>query len=137
MSLNEENPEEWLRALGEKFQKISFGGGVVGKTTQAVLALAAIWLAIIFKLSDSIVLDAILLVIGAMATATVVWWIRRTHDFAARNPLQAILSGSQFVEYHRFTAQVKGLSSPSDTALTAAGTNLPATHTGDPGAADR
>jgi hypothetical protein len=47
-----------------------------------------------------------------LAAGVFVWWVRRTHAFAERNPALALLEGSQLVEYQRFVAQPKGQSSP-------------------------
>jgi hypothetical protein len=134
---NGEPSADLLRSLGERFQNVTFGDGIVSKTTRAILGLTAIWLAIIFKLSGNLVLDVALFFSGGAITWVTVWWIRRTHAFAEKNPLQALLSGSQFVEYHRFEAQTKGLPNPGSGPLIAGGANLPAAQSGDPQKEDR
>ncbi|MDQ6867902.1 MAG: hypothetical protein M3178_05710 [Pseudomonadota bacterium] len=66
------------------------------------------------KITDSIVTDTVLFVVGAVVTSLFIWWVRKTQEFAEKNPAQAILDGAEFIEYQKFTAQVKG-SSPSIT----------------------
>jgi hypothetical protein len=90
----------------------------MGKTTQVVLALVAIWGVIIWRFSDSLVLDAMLMVAGVIATGCVCWWITSAQRFAAANPAQAMLEGAELIEYQRFEAEAKGgarLSGPMGT----------------------
>lgn len=130
-----QTPQELLRTLGENFQKMTFGGGVVGRTSHAVWGLLVIWLAIIVRLSANVLLNWVLLGGGLIITGAVIWWIKRTHTFAERNPLQAMLSGAEFVEIQRYAAQAKGLPNPENTALVAATT--PDVPSSDPKQADR
>jgi hypothetical protein len=56
-----------------------------------------------------------LIFVGVIATCILIWWVRRTHQFAKDNPAQAMLEGAQFVEYKRFEAQIKGFNSLPNT----------------------
>jgi hypothetical protein len=112
-----QSPQELIRSLSENFQKVSFGGGVVGRTAHAYWGLLAIWLVIVYRLSASVLLDGVLVGSGLIITGAVMWWVKRTHTFAERNPVQSMLSGSEFVEIQRYMAQAKGLPNPETTAL--------------------
>jgi hypothetical protein len=49
---------------------------------------------------------------GLAITAIYVWWVRKSFDFAEKNPGVALLEGAELIEYQRFEAQAKGLLSP-------------------------
>lgn len=102
------DPLELVRKLSESYRQVRFGPGVVPKTSRAMIGLLAVWVIIVWRLSADLALDTALVIVGVIATGLFVWWVRRTHDFAERNPALALLEGSQLVEYQRFTAQLKG-----------------------------
>ena len=102
------DPLQWFKRLVESQKSVRLGSGVIGKTTQAVLADIALWVGIVWKMSDSLVQNVALVLVGVIATGVLIWWIRKTHQFAKDNPAQAMLEGAQFVEYKRFEAQIKG-----------------------------
>lgn len=108
------DPSEFLKSLGQHFQRISFGGGVVNKTAYALLSVCPVWAIVAWRLSESLILDSALLMGGIFWTVSVLWWIQKTHQFAEKNPVQAMLSGTEFIEYQKFEAQAKG--SPSQGA---------------------
>jgi hypothetical protein len=76
--------------LAKLIGQASLGGGIVGKTSRAILALFGILAVVLFRLSGNPLLDVPLLVVAGVATAVFVWWICRTHEFAAKNPKSAL-----------------------------------------------
>lgn len=102
-----ENPDDIIRQIAEAGKGVRFGRGVVGKTGHAVIAVIALWGLIIWRLGDSMELNAALLAAGVVGTAVFVWWTLATQRFAERNPAQAMLEGAEFLEYQRFEAQTK------------------------------
>src|SRR6266446_1862429 len=128
-----QDPIDLVRNLGEHFRQITFGSGVVGKTSRVVWGLGAAWLIILWRLSANVVLNAFLVGGGIFATAFVVWWIRYTHQFAENNPSVALLEGAQLIEYKKFEAQVKGVPAlTGDQAKLQQDPNLPAIPASDP-----
>jgi hypothetical protein len=103
------DPLQWLKRLAESQKSVRLGTGVIGKTTQAVLAVIALWFGVVWKMSESLVQNVSLILVGVIATCILIWWIRKTHQFAKDNPAQAMLEGAEFVEYKRFEAQIKGV----------------------------
>src|SRR5579859_1743330 len=108
-----EDPYEILRRLAESYRQIRLGRGVVGKTGHATLGLFALWAIILFRLSDSWLLDSLLFGGGVIITGIYCWWTKKTHEFAEKNPGLALLEGAELIEYQRFEAQAKGLASVS------------------------
>jgi hypothetical protein len=112
------DPIDWIKRLGESYRSMRFPRGVVGKTTQAMLALLGVWAVIAWQWSDNLYRDGGLLIGGLAATGVFMWWVKATQTFAERNPAQAILDGAQFIEYKKFEAQVKGLPPSTGAVLT-------------------
>lgn len=106
------DPVEIVRRLAESFRQIKFGSGIVGKTSYLTLAVVGVWALVIWRLSGDLVLDAFLVGTAGIATAIYVWWMRRTHAFAERNPGLALLEGAHLLEYQRFVAHTKGQHPP-------------------------
>jgi hypothetical protein len=113
-----DDPNEIIRKVTEAGMGVRFGRGVVAKTGYVMGGLLAIWLAVVWKLSASLILNCFLVGAALIASALVLWWIRGTQKFAERNPAQAMLDGAEFLEYRKFEAQVKG-------DLNLAGGNVP------------
>jgi hypothetical protein len=103
------DPGAWIKKLTESYRSVRFPRGVVGKTTQAMLALLGVWVVIVWQLSDNLYRDIGLILAGLVATGVFVWWTNSSQRFAERNPAQAMLDGAEFLEYHKFEAQAKGL----------------------------
>ena len=109
-----EDPTELLRRLSESYRGIKFGRGVVGKTSYATLALFGLWGIILFRLNDAALwLDGLLLAAGVIVTAVYFWWVRATQRFAKENPSLALLEGTEFVEYEKWEAEIKGGPKPT------------------------
>lgn len=137
LPLMTQDPEELIKALGDRFQRVRLGGGVVVKTAYVVGALVVMWSAVIWRVSSSPLEDGALFSAAAIATGVAVWWINATHRFAEKNPLQAMLSGAEFVEYQRaFTAQTKDLSAQINPVLVP-DPKLPQRPSSDPSKEDR
>ena len=111
------DPENALRQLLESGRNIKFGSGVSGKTGRMMYAVLAAWAVILTRLSDNLILDAILVAVGLLVSLLGAWWVRSTQKFAERNPAQAVLDGAQFIEYKRFEAEAKGLASLGSSPL--------------------
>jgi hypothetical protein len=115
------DPVEMARRLAESFRQVRFGPGVVGKTSYVLLALIGVWALVIWRLSSDVVLDAALMLAAGVVTAICLWWMRRTHAFAEKNPGLALLEGAHLLAYQRFLAQAKGHRSPESQAMSHAG----------------
>lgn len=100
--------DEILRRISASYKSIRLPGGVIGKTTRGMLAIIGVWGLIVWKITDSIVTNSVLVLVGVAITAVFIWWVRKTHDFAEKNPAQAMLDGAEFIEYQKFTTQIKG-----------------------------
>jgi hypothetical protein len=110
MSKPNSDPDEWVKKLSEKYSSIRLArGGVVSKTGHAMLAVIATWAVIFWQLSDNAIRNISLILGGAILTGVFIWWVRSTQRFAERNPAQAMLEGAEFLEWHKFEAQAKGL----------------------------
>lgn len=116
MSNSNSDPTAWLGKLTETYGRIKFPRGVVGKTSQVMIALLILWAIIALRLSGNSWFDP-LLVVGLVATAVFIWWARSTQGFAQRNPGQAMLDGAEFLDYYKFEVQAKGLLPPGDSPL--------------------
>ncbi len=104
-----QDPNEALRSILEAGRNVRLGRGLVAKTGHAAVLNLAVWGVIAWRWTDSLVVDAGLLLIGGAATAFTVWWTNSTQRFAERNPAQAMLEGAEFLEYRRMEVQAKGL----------------------------
>ncbi|WP_441227900.1 hypothetical protein AB7813_03725 [Tardiphaga sp. 20_F10_N6_6] len=107
------DPEDVLRKLSEGYRTIRFARGVVGKTGHAAIGLLTVWAIVAWQIGDNLTKNLSLLAVGTLASAVFVWWARSTQKFAEKNPAQALLEGAELLEYQRFEAETKGLSSPN------------------------
>jgi len=73
-----------------------------------MIALLILWAFIVWRLPANASWYDPLLLIGVIATATVIWWVSSTQGWAQRNPGLAVLEGAQFLDYFRFELQAKG-----------------------------
>jgi hypothetical protein len=104
-----DDPTDILKRLSETYRSVRLGRGVVGKTGQAMLGLLGIWAIVVWQLSDNIPRDVALIISGLFPTGVFWWWTKSTQDFAQKNPAQALLEGAELLEYQKFDAQIKGL----------------------------
>ncbi|HEV8333801.1 MAG TPA: hypothetical protein VGQ22_20425 [Steroidobacteraceae bacterium] len=109
MSSGHQDPMDVVRGLATSYRGVKFGRGVVGKTSYAMLALFGLWALILFRLSDNLIVDALLLGAGVAVTLVYMWWVKKTQKFAVENPGLAMLEGAQFLEYQKWEAGIKGL----------------------------
>jgi len=111
------NPAPWLGKLTEKFGHVKFPPGVIGKSSYVGIALLVLWAIIAVRLANDTWFSPLLMV-GLIATIFVVWLVWSTQRFAERNPGQAMLEGAEFLEYHKFEVQAKGLPHIGSSPLT-------------------
>jgi hypothetical protein len=88
---------------------VRLGRGVVSKTSYVAAGLLAVWVLVLWKWSDSAVMDVGLLFVGCLATAFCVWFIRSTRAYAEKNPGLALLEGAELVEWRRMDVAAKGM----------------------------
>lgn len=120
----------WIKKLSENYSSIRLArGGVVSKTSHVLLALIGVWAVIAWQLSENLIRDVGLVLAGTIATSLVAWWVRSTQAFAERNPAQAMLDGAEFLEFHKFEAQAKGIP-PSSTSILVTDPKNPPSSTG-------
>lgn len=98
MSSNGIDPADLVKKLAESYRGIKFGRGVVGKTSHATLGIIAAWGIILFRVSESLLLDSVLLASGLISTGVYCWWVHRTQKFAEANPGLALMEGAQLLE---------------------------------------
>ena len=103
-----DDPFAIVRSLAESYQGIKLARGVVGKTTYATIGLFGLWAIVLWRLSGNWALDAFLAGGGLVASGLYVWFVKKTQDFATKNPGLALLEGAEFVEYQKWDAQIKG-----------------------------
>jgi hypothetical protein len=108
----ERSPDEILATAVESSRNIKFGRGVVSKTSYVAALAMAVWGVVAWRWSENLIADVGLLVIGAVSTGFACWYINRCHEFAERNPAQALLEGAEFLEWSRLEAAAKGLAAP-------------------------
>jgi hypothetical protein len=111
------DPLDVVRRLAESFRQIKFGSGVVGKISHAMLAVVGVWAIVACRLTADIVQDAALLGAAGAVTGLYIWWTRRTHAFAEKNPGLALLEGAHLLEYQRFLAEARGLPPAANSAM--------------------
>ena len=107
--MNGDDPMKLVRQLAESYKGIKFGQGVVGKTSYATITLIGLWTVVVFRLSDNLWLNAALFGAGLMATGIYFWWVKKTQNFAEKNPGLAILEGAELIEYQKWDAEIKGI----------------------------
>ena len=76
------------------------------------MALMAVWAIVLWKLSPDLVMNLFLFAGGLTATGIYRWWITKTHEFAESHPDLALLEGAEFIEYHKWEAEINGLPIP-------------------------
>ena len=113
MTAGETDPTEIIRKLAESYRGIKFGMGVVGKTSYATLSIIGLWVVILFRASENLILDAVLFGGGLIATAAYFWWVHGTQKFARENPGLALMEGAQLLEYQKWEAAIKGQPTPT------------------------
>jgi hypothetical protein len=121
---DEFDPIVLVRKLTEAYGRFRFGRGVVGKTGHAMIAILIVWGLVVWRLSGTWT-DIFTISAGLIATVTFAWWTKSTQSFAERNPAQAMLEGAEFLEYHKFEVQAKGLPPATSSKLISDPTNPP------------
>lgn len=99
--------EEVLKTVGvaaESMGKIRLGG-VVGKTSTAVIALFGVFAIVAWKMSDP-------LVIGLVAAVIFLVYFAGVMAFALKNPGAALLEGAELVQWQQVEMAAKGIGSP-------------------------
>jgi len=80
------DPSALVEKVLEAGRNVRFGKGVVSKTSYIAAFVVAVWGIVAWKWSESLIMDAGLLVAGTVVTAFGVWFIGGTRRFAERNP---------------------------------------------------
>jgi hypothetical protein len=94
----EEDPAEAIQRILDSGRRVRLGRGVVSKTAYIAFAVVTVWGIIAWKLF---------------------WYIRGTHDFAEKNPAQAMLEGAELLEWQKMGLKAKGSRAIQPTNLTA------------------
>ena len=102
------DPIEQIKELTEKHSQVKLGAGVMGKTGTVLLALVPVWMIVLARIGESAWQNISLLAAALAITSVAIWWIRRSHAFAEKNPGAALLEGAQFIEHQKWEAEVKG-----------------------------
>jgi hypothetical protein len=103
--------EDFLKNLGiatDTVSRVRLGQGVVGKTTLAVLFVLAVLGIVAWRLTDTWPL----LAIGLAAVLVFVLYLKRTMDFADRNPAAALLEGAEFLKWQQTELAAKNMLIP-------------------------
>lgn len=104
-----DDPTESLKKVLESARNVRLGRGVVAKTGHVALANIVVWVFVVFRWSDNLIMDAGLMLCGLVATCFSAWWTKAAQAFAERNPAQAMLEGAEFLEYRKLEVQAKGM----------------------------
>lgn len=91
-------PDDILKGLGG-ISGIKLGKGIVGKTGYIAVIAVVAWIAIIWRMTDNILFDAMLLAVGLIVTLFAWWAIRASYSFASENPGVALLEGAEVIAY--------------------------------------
>lgn len=89
----------------------------MSKTSYVAALCLAVWLAVAWRWSGPIADNWGLLIAGTVTTLFAAWYIKATQNFAERNPAQALLEGTEFLEWSRIEAAAKGLPPTPDQPL--------------------
>ena len=96
--MGDEDPMDTISKVLESARNVRFGRGVVSKTSYVAAGLLVVWAMVLWKWSDSALMDGGLLLIGCLATIFAIWFIRSTRSFAEKNPSLALLEGAELIE---------------------------------------
>ena len=129
MGMSQKGPDEILASAVESSRNVKFGRGVVSKTSYVASFVVAVWLAIALRWGDNMTSNVGLMIVGLVATAFAVWYIRSSQNFAERNPGQALLDGAEFLEYTRMEAAARGVVALPNQPLLEIGPSLDDTDT--------
>lgn len=111
------DPSALVEKVLEAGRNVRFGKGVVSKTSYIAAFVVAVWGIVAWKWSESLIMDAGLLVAGTVVTAFGVWFIGGTRRFAERNPELALFEGAQLLEWRKMEVAAKGLAPRADQTL--------------------
>lgn len=104
------DPVETITKALESARNVRLGRGVVSKTSYIAVTLLVVWAVVAWRWSESLMLNAGLLIIGLVATVFAVWFIHGTRRFAERNPALALLEGAELLEWRKMEVAAKGMS---------------------------
>ena len=109
---DDSGPIEWLKRLGESSTRIRLAPGVIGKSSTMWIGLIVAWVVVLARLSATeFILDGALFAGGVFLSLLVLRETGHMRAFAEKNPELALLEGADIIEYKRFEAQSKSLSS--------------------------
>lgn len=101
----------------ESARNVRLGRGVVSKTSYIAAVPLIVWAFVVWRWSESVLMDGGLLVIGLIATVFSAWFIRSTRSFAERNPALALLEGAELIEWRKMEVAAQGMPTPTKTVL--------------------
>ncbi len=102
---------DFLKNIGlatETVSRVRLGQGVVGKATIAVVAAFVVLGIVAWRLSE----PWFLLAIGAAVVVLFFVYLKRTMDFADKNPAAALLEGAHFLKWQQTDLAAKGMLTP-------------------------
>lgn len=111
------DPSALVEKVLEAGRNVRFGKGVVSKTSYIAAFVVAVWGIVAWKWSESLIMDAGLLIAGVAATIFGVWFIGGTRRFAERNPELALFEGAELLEWRKMEVAAKGLPAPPNQPL--------------------
>lgn len=115
--MSSSDPSAVVEKVLESARNVRFGRGVVSKTSYIAAFVVALWGVIAWRWSESLMMNAGLLIIGLVATLFAVWFIRGTRTFAEQNPELALLEGTELLEWRKLEVAAKGLPPVKDQVL--------------------
>jgi hypothetical protein len=87
--------------------------------------LVLLWGFLAYRMTPTtLMFDGILFGVGVLATAFLFFWLRHISSFADRHPELALMDGAEVLEWKKFEASAKGLTS-GDASLRVAGPTMP------------
>ncbi|WP_374593479.1 hypothetical protein [Sphingosinicella sp.] len=101
----------------ESARNVRLGKGVTSKTSYIAAIPLLIWGIVVWRWSESLMMNFGLVLAGSIATSFAFWFIKSSRSYAERNPALALLEGAELLEWHRMEVAAKGVTPDSCTPL--------------------
>ena len=118
MPADSQDPISWLKGIAESATRVRLAPGVLGKSSFLTYGVAIAWIVALWKLSDNLTVDAIIIGAVLLFTLYAMRETKKMRDYAVANPALALMEGADITEYKKFEAQAKGVGTIPPTALT-------------------